>query len=545
MTAETVAAPSACPSTAPAEAAAAPASSAGGSAAETSRKAVAEAGMCWYKVLGISILAPPDVIKQSFRKLALLHHPDKGGDAVTFKRVQEAYAEGMRKNKNRGPRKPTSETAAAKKAAAAAKGRVKKQTDSTPGPSAAEKAVQAAARSAKEAAAAAERAAVTAEQSMADARARRAAAAAAEKKTEVLGSNRGRKRPWQKTVDPAATKAKLKTAIGKWETSTDISQKTMPDEVPFIAPSQLHDWVRADTCLVVDARETSDGSTKEQNVAGALGMSYFQLTLEPERVAPMVGKLHADDRKVVIFSQNAERMGTCGMLGALLVDVFGLPQERVLRLDGGFAGWRRFVESNPQMLAEEALATAKGSEAATRSLHDSAHRRVEALQEAFDLFAEVRDGNREHDSCVELRIKGLAPQLEFCHLEECLQATWAYSLSKVPSNRGPFDELVISEIADRLERRKLALEVELELAAAKHAEATKSLREAQACLDPDGLLLDEEVAEEASEAEELEEEAAEVDEVVEEGVDARSTTIPEEPAATPVPAAEVDRDGSE
>lgn len=44
-----------------------------------------------YEVLGLSKDASPDEIKKAYRKLAREHHPDKGGDAEKFKKVQEAY----------------------------------------------------------------------------------------------------------------------------------------------------------------------------------------------------------------------------------------------------------------------------------------------------------------------------------------------------------------------------------------------------------------------------------------------------------------------
>ena len=43
------------------------------------------------KVLGVSDDAEKDTIKKAYHKLALKHHPDKGGDAETFREVSEAY----------------------------------------------------------------------------------------------------------------------------------------------------------------------------------------------------------------------------------------------------------------------------------------------------------------------------------------------------------------------------------------------------------------------------------------------------------------------
>lgn len=45
----------------------------------------------YYKILGLSKNASPDEIKRAYRRLAQLHHPDKGGDPQKFKEVNEAY----------------------------------------------------------------------------------------------------------------------------------------------------------------------------------------------------------------------------------------------------------------------------------------------------------------------------------------------------------------------------------------------------------------------------------------------------------------------
>ena len=44
-----------------------------------------------YQVLGVDNNATHKEIKQAYHKCAIKHHPDKGGDAVTFKEVNEAY----------------------------------------------------------------------------------------------------------------------------------------------------------------------------------------------------------------------------------------------------------------------------------------------------------------------------------------------------------------------------------------------------------------------------------------------------------------------
>lgn len=45
----------------------------------------------FYQILGVGENATQDEIKKSYRKLAVEHHPDKGGDENKFKKISEAY----------------------------------------------------------------------------------------------------------------------------------------------------------------------------------------------------------------------------------------------------------------------------------------------------------------------------------------------------------------------------------------------------------------------------------------------------------------------
>lgn len=47
--------------------------------------------MTYYDTLGVSKTATQDEIKKAYRKLAMKHHPDKGGDEHKFKEISVAY----------------------------------------------------------------------------------------------------------------------------------------------------------------------------------------------------------------------------------------------------------------------------------------------------------------------------------------------------------------------------------------------------------------------------------------------------------------------
>lgn len=44
-----------------------------------------------WRELGVSPLDPESVIRERYRELARLHHPDRGGDPIKMQRLNEAY----------------------------------------------------------------------------------------------------------------------------------------------------------------------------------------------------------------------------------------------------------------------------------------------------------------------------------------------------------------------------------------------------------------------------------------------------------------------
>src|SRR3989338_1908081 len=46
----------------------------------------------YYEILGVKKNSNKEEIKRAYKKLAIKHHPDKGGDAEKFKELSEAYA---------------------------------------------------------------------------------------------------------------------------------------------------------------------------------------------------------------------------------------------------------------------------------------------------------------------------------------------------------------------------------------------------------------------------------------------------------------------
>jgi len=158
-------------------------------------------------------------------------------------------------------------------------------------------------------------------------------------------AKRTRPRPW---VLPATEmgKAKVCRAMEQWQGSGRMDDKTMPDQVRTIAPADFAELLRKGGCVPVDVRDM-DALLPGESLHGSVSLSYAQLLTGVDSAIAQINKLREDIRPLVVISQEAGRMGVCGLLGAVLVDVFSFDASRVSRLDGGFAGWGPWLDANP------------------------------------------------------------------------------------------------------------------------------------------------------------------------------------------------------
>eukprot|EP00927_Polykrikos_kofoidii_P030765 TRINITY_DN26484_c0_g6_i3.p1 TRINITY_DN26484_c0_g6~~TRINITY_DN26484_c0_g6_i3.p1 ORF type:complete len:605 (-),score=188.48 TRINITY_DN26484_c0_g6_i3:41-1810(-) len=428
--------------------------------AETSRQRIESAGKLWYMVLNVNKNASSGEVKQAFHRLALLHHPDKGGDVSTFKIVQEAYEAAMIKF-----RKSNAAPAARGKAKVKAKGKGKAKTSYRRTDSARqERAERGWRRDREKAERDKEREQRKAEKELkAQERIERqhekerekAAAAAAAAASPTVNK---KKRP--KPVPDNVTKVKLRSAISKWE----LTPTTFPDEIPLVKAETLATWVRASLCVPVDVRENPNG----RQVLGSVSVSYYALTTEPETVTSVVLRLREDGRKLVIVSQKAERFGVCGLAGALLLDVFGLDEANIFRLEGGYEAWMEYVASDRRMLAEEALEAAVRQMEEVEKPHEVSKQALAEFEEGARIHLEpILAGSWKEKTEAKAHHTALAPQLGELELEESVSAMFEFAATKDPKTRGRFDAIIFQELKTRFEKKIAALRATFEALDAK------------------------------------------------------------------------------
>eukprot|EP00927_Polykrikos_kofoidii_P038261 TRINITY_DN32589_c0_g1_i1.p1 TRINITY_DN32589_c0_g1~~TRINITY_DN32589_c0_g1_i1.p1 ORF type:complete len:614 (+),score=171.83 TRINITY_DN32589_c0_g1_i1:41-1843(+) len=315
---------------------------------EDSTKRILAAGKGWHKVLGISNTASIDDVKKAHRQLVLLHHPDKpGGDADTFRLVQQAYMLGVKKCRKQeaavtgagngiGQAKSKAKCKAQSKAKAGANAKVPFRRRKSAGDDATTE--DKAGRKGNE-----------------DHNAKASAAKPGSRQRRpgdadgVGGTGGGppkrvaRPKPW--VLAPGATKDRVCKAVEQWQDSDNWCDKTMPDKVLSVTPEDLGAWVKTAACIPVDVREEGQGL----GLRGAVSLSYSVMFSEPGQALPTVTRIKEDGRQIVLFSETPGRMGTCGLVGALLLDVFSFDPNLVRRLDGGYEAWGAYLNSNAEV----------------------------------------------------------------------------------------------------------------------------------------------------------------------------------------------------
>mmetsp|Transcript_29760 Transcript_29760/g.98709 ORF Transcript_29760/g.98709 Transcript_29760/m.98709 type:complete len:474 (-) Transcript_29760:285-1706(-) len=423
-----------------------------GEAAAASKARILAGGKNWKSVLGVAASAHTEDVKKAYRKLVLVHHPDKiGGDVDTFRLVHQAYVLGVKKCRKSfglgssaggtkagaaggvggggslargapevipcwmrdcfggGSQAPAADESQGRspavskgKAKGKAKGQAKGKAKAQARPEAEKVALRetqrreaAGAELASTAAAAAsstheflrrmtrpmdsdqrsraeeekqeedlkaakkrvrpqpvsvDRATVADAAAAAFASSKRAAATAsakaqADEAAERAAKRAARPKPWVLAEGTGASKPKVCKAISQWEGAEAHGLRTMPDEVAESSPEELAEWVRTSSCVPVDVREHK----ASLEVQGSEQLSFFQLFNSPDQVLPQVAKLKADGRRLVFFSEQGDRMAVCGIVAAVLQDVFGFDCSLVSRLRGGCRAWSQWLDDNPSV----------------------------------------------------------------------------------------------------------------------------------------------------------------------------------------------------
>lgn len=261
-----------------------------------SRERIAKAGKCWYKILGVGASASVEEVKKTFRQLALLHHPDKpDGDGDTFKSIQEAYVVGLRRCSKQTPAKPRCNVDVGTDSSKAAQPKPKEKRKADPA-----------------------------------------------KSKQERPAKRMRPKPW--VVPPGASDAKIRKAVELYEDSEQWDDKTFPDQIRVLSPQEVATQLQAGSCTPVDVREANAQSGVE--IQGAVRLSYSQMIFSPHEAAPTISSLRKDGKRLVLFSEQPGLMGTCGMVGAILLDVFSFQEDLVCRLDGGCVAWEQYLDTN-------------------------------------------------------------------------------------------------------------------------------------------------------------------------------------------------------
>lgn len=439
--------------------------------AEASKRRIAAAGSRWYQVLDLKLPTTVEDVKKAYRKLVLLHHPDKGGDVDTFKRVQQAYEAGVKKCRVRERLSCVGKGAAAKGKGKGKgkKARGKAQAKGKAGPPAKASGRGRGKRRASEGAAdgdapKAKSRTVTSASSKAD------GAAGLDRHSSLLRecvepgsldplvldivgearivSKLGRPQP----VALDASASKLQKAVSKWEDSQDFAKKTMPDDVPRLSAQQVDELRRLNACIVVDAREDHE-CVNGESISGAQRLPFVQAFTAPEAATLLLARLQEDGRLIILFTQHGGRMGRCSLLGALLLDVFGFSETKLFCIDGGLDKWSEYVATQPLLHAQEALAAAQRREREAEERVVVVATKVHSLENSVQAHLKpLETVSWKVKKEAEAHLAALDKPMQQVEVEESLRTSFlAGAMCRAPPDKGPFTALVFSEVEKRFQ----------------------------------------------------------------------------------------------
>mmetsp|Transcript_113377 Transcript_113377/g.179174 ORF Transcript_113377/g.179174 Transcript_113377/m.179174 type:complete len:472 (+) Transcript_113377:62-1477(+) len=447
--------------------------------AEASKDRIATAGKKWFQILDVARTVALEDLKKTYRRLCLLHHPDKnGGDADTFKLIQKAYEEGMKFSVVRNMRNKPNKRGKAKGKAKKAKPKAKRRATTEAGKEAPE-----------ESSAQGEASSTLEEETI----------SGPEKLIRDLldppkkepSPSRAKKRARPKPVPATASKAKLSQAIEKWDTG--VKGKTMPDEVQIVTAEQAAAWLWESSCILVDVRPSQTSSNSR--IPGALPLTYFQFLTSPEDVRPQVASLQESGKRIVVFSQDGASMGPCGLLGSLLLDIFGFDDDLIFKLEGGCEKLRPLLNlgSEDGNGLESALAARKELAAAREEQKsaDAALAKARAELAVYDAASQdhlevLSKGSWESEDAAKEHMAQLSPLLKPLELESSLVAMLQSVIVKRPPKRGPIDEMVFNELTSRFTKKTESLRSDVAAAAARVSEQASAVQAAQAEVDKIG-----------------------------------------------------------
>jgi len=185
-------------------------------------------------------------------------------------------------------------------------------------------------------------------------------------------------------------------------------------------------------------------------------------------------------------------MGPCGLVGSLLLDVFGFEDDAIFRLQGGFDALKPLLDSGAEdgVSIESALNARKALAAAKKAQREAdatlARAKADlvvydaASREHLDVLAKgtwaTEDAARDH-------LSQFSPLLKPLKLESSLLAMLNNAAMKKPAQRGPFDAMVFSELSKRFAEKLTSLQEEVASAAKEVSEQAAAVKAAQAEVD--------------------------------------------------------------